>query len=465
MLHSLPKTIDSSGVLAIVRLLDRSAIDAKVAHIERTYANYKQRLDAHLGVVRDLIEPCERFALANQQLERHMAQIDFELFDSSAASLSPSQSPDLPKQHQQQQMQQRAFGDQERLVVELDKQLCDECEPVWTRLAGPLASDIEQAAAQTDRIAPERVAPLKRDLDASVEQSRCALHSLGERVASMRAELGERQATAARFYAQVDELFASLDDIEARIARCEACGISYEPDVIRAQLAETTLVGQELHAVCVERMSGVGGLCEQSKQLVRCGQLDDSLELKEKLASLHSQAQGMQASVETRCGQLEQALAVANTFWDGLRALNAWFDDDVGKRVESAMHARQRRNNNTNSANAVSNSNGTNEDATTTTKDAIKSELTVLKQVERDLVERKADLEAMSKNGQALVKLCNASARHMWHRASTTQLFTPTIAAAAGSLLMQRGNFRCFNNNNNNLKYFFLEKLELNHQK
>ena len=84
--HSLPKTIDLSGVLAVVRLLDRSVIDTKVAHIERTYATYKQRLDANLGVVRDLIKPSKRFALASQQLEGHMAKIDFKLFDSSAAA-------------------------------------------------------------------------------------------------------------------------------------------------------------------------------------------------------------------------------------------------------------------------------------------------------------------------------------------------------------------------------------------
>ena len=80
-----------------------------MTHIERIYANYE-------ASNKQLIEPCERFALANQQLERHMTQVDFELFDFGRLVVALNNN-----NKNNNNRCSSSSGDQERFVVELDE--------------------------------------------------------------------------------------------------------------------------------------------------------------------------------------------------------------------------------------------------------------------------------------------------------------------------------------------------------
>ena len=82
-------------------------------------------------------------------------------------------------------------------------------------------------------------------------------------------------------------------------------------------------------------------------------------------------------------------MATAESFYESYRLVEAWFDQ-----IQLELHAVDRQH-----VNELGNK----------PKEAVKTELALLKRIDRGLQEKKVDFEALNKNGFALARLCNRS--------------------------------------------------------
>jgi hypothetical protein len=72
-------------------------------------------------------------------------------------------------------------------------------------------------------------------------------------------------------------------------------------------------------------------LADKSKRLVRAKQIDDSIELKEKLNSLQIQLSNLDKMGVTRLSEIEQA--IAKNFFESYNSVSNWFDE-IEKELE-----------------------------------------------------------------------------------------------------------------------------------
>ena len=129
-------------------------------------------------------------------------------------------------------------------------------------------------------------------------------------------------------------------------------------------------------------------ITELSKSLIRSRIVEDSIELKEKLNGLQLQSANLFKLGASRMNELEQALAIAESFYESYRLIEAWFDEIKEDLVNvEKQHSK--------------------ESLASEPKEAIKLELSLLKRLDRSLQEKKVDFETMNKNGFALARLCN----------------------------------------------------------
>lgn len=211
------------------------------------------------------------------------------------------------------------------------------------------------------------------------------LRTLNNHLNEYELSLESRRLKMKELYAEIDDLLEWLDEVDTRFTQLDA--LSHDADVIRGQLAEQQALNDEMS----KQRDKLRELVEQSKQLVRERSIADSIELKEKLAGLQMQAQTLQKQGAARLNELEQAHAIARNFSDAHRTLVAWFDE-IGDKLNT-FNAR--------SAASASPSTG---------GEMLKHELTLIKNIERTLGEKKVSLESLNKNGLALAKICNKNA-------------------------------------------------------
>ena len=130
-------------------------------------------------------------------------------------------------------------------------------------------------------------------------------------------------------------------------------------------------------------------LTDNSKRLVRAKQIDDSSELKEKLNSVQIQLSNLDKMGVTRLSKIEQAFAIAKNFCESYNSVSNWFDEIEKELDESKKH------------------HGVISSADAESKEMIKLELSLLKNIDRNLQEKKVEFATLNKNAIVLIKICN----------------------------------------------------------
>ena len=179
----------------------------------------------------------------------------------------------------------------------------------------------------------------------------------------------------------MDDLLEWLDEVDAKFANLD--GISHEPDAIESQLSEQLNLIEQVEKQKIQLKQ----LVDTSKRLIRTKQIDDSIDLKEKLNGLQLQSSNLAKMGTQRLGELEQALAISRSFFESYAFITGWFDEIAQELDDSEKHQ--------------------NISADNKSKEMIKLELSLLKNIDRNLQEKKVDFETMSKNALVLVKICN----------------------------------------------------------
>jgi hypothetical protein len=303
---------------------------------------------------------CENFSQTIAHLHQSFAKLDSELDWLQTTSDNETS----------QKEREALFADLQAALAQNQLTIAD--------LEGPQAARIvdELTTAHTD--CDEFVQDLNDNLDlVKAKQIRT-----GQALQDFAEIFEQRKLKAKELFGDMDDLLEWLDDIEAKFTSLEA--ISHEPDVIRVQLTEQKTLNEEISNQSLK----LKDLAEVSKSLVRNRSVEDSIELKEKLNSLQLQSGSLQKAGQVRLNELEQALAIAESFYESYRLIEAWFDE---VRVAMAEVEAQRAR----------------ESLASEAKEAVKAELEVVKQMDRGVQEKKSDFETMNKNGFALARLCN----------------------------------------------------------
>lgn len=303
---------------------------------------------------------CEKFSQTIAQLNQSFGKLDSEL--------------DWLQTTNDNETSQK---EKESLFAELQSSIAHN-EQVIDDLQGPLTTRMVDELNTTNSQCDEFI----EDLNETIAQVENKFHKTSENLANYAQAFELKKQKVREIFGEMDDLLEWLDDIDAKFNNLEP--ISHEPEVIKIQLNEQKNLNEEINTQ-VEKLKDLN---ELSKNLIRTNAIEDSIELKEKLNSLQLHSNNLTKSGQSRLNELEHALAIAESFYESYRMLEVWFDEikaELGH-VE-AQHAK--------------------ESLTSEPKEAIKLELTLLKQLDRSLQEKKSDLETMNKNGFALARLCN----------------------------------------------------------
>ena len=358
----LPKTISSAAVLALSNMLDKQDIEMKVNQIDVKYTDYKFLLGKNLNLMHRLYPLCEKFSHTIVQLNQSIGKFEYEL--------------EWLKSSSENETSQK---DRDLLFNELKKNIV-ESQDVLVNLEGPLSARIIDELNTSNSFCDEFIA----DLNENINQVKLKFSKLNEKLEEYQSMLDEKQTRTKDLFGEIDDLFEWFDEVDSKLANLDA--ISYEPDLIKNQLNELLALNDELQ----KQENKLKQIIDDSKKMIRSKEIEDSIELKEKLTSLQMQSNNLHKMGSTRLNEIEQALAISTNFTESHRILTSWFDD-IKKQLENVDKHHLESNLTPDSS----------------SKDAIKIELSLLKQIDRELQEKKVEFETMNKNGFALAKLCN----------------------------------------------------------
>ena len=163
------------------------------------------------------------------------------------------------------------------------------------------------------------------DMQKNLEQTREKCNALNAKLAEFSELLAMRKLKSSELFAEIDSLLDALDKLEAKFTGLEC--VSHEPDVIRAQIDDVQSLCEEF-GVLRARLSALGSL---SKQLIRGRDVEDSIELKEKLNAVQIQAETVERVSSTKLNEIEQAYAIAKAFADSCKELAVFFEEVGGR--------------------------------------------------------------------------------------------------------------------------------------
>lgn len=356
----LPKTISTQSVHDLSLMLDRTHIELRVNEIESRYNEYKHLLGENLNLMERLFPLCEKFSTTVGSLTNAVNKYELEL-----------------EWLRESGENETSGREKETLYDELKKNFHDGEEAIVTELEGSLSARIIDELNTANSLCDEFIT----DLNGSIDTIRAKFNQLGEKFTKYETELDERRHKLKEIYAQIDDLLEWLDEVDTKFTNLDS--ISHEPDVIKNQLAEQSAINEEIG----KQKDKLKSIIDETKSLIRTKSIDDSIELKEKLSGLQLQSNNLHKLGLNRLNELEQAYAIAKNFSESYKVLSGWFDE-IGARLEQVAAATA----------------ATSADAT---KEHVKHELNVVKQIERNLNEKKIYFETLNKNGFALVKICN----------------------------------------------------------
>lgn len=359
LIAHLSKTISSPQLFALVCMLNKPDIEANVHDIDFKYSDYKFQLSKNYDLMCRLQPLSEKFSQTIAQLNQSFSKLDAEL--------------EWLKNTNDNETSQK---EKETLFEELHS-ACTQNNTIITNLEGPLASRIVDEVTNSNARCDEFV----QDLNENVQQVKDKHANFTTSLTEYVEVFEEQKFKVKELFAEMDDLLEWLDDIDAKFNNVEA--ISHEPDVIKIQLAEQKTLNNEI----ASQNSKLKEITELSKTLIRNKCIEDSIEMKEKLNGLQLQSMNLAKLGVSRLSELEQALAIAQSFYDSYRMIETWFDEIK----EDLVNIEQQHS----------------KESLGEPKEAVKLELVLLKQLDRSLQEKKADFETMNKNGSALARLCN----------------------------------------------------------
>ena len=383
----LPKTISSVCVKSLVEMIDQPDVECKVADVESKYNNYLETLRRNLGLMERLFPLCEKFSSSISQLNQVIAKHESELEWLSESSENET-----------------SAKEKEAMYDELKRNV-KESEKIMNNLEGALSTSIIDELNSSSGVDSEE---LIADLNENIERIRLKFGTLNTHLNEYELALESRRLKIKELYAEIDDLLEWLDEVDTRLTQIEP--LSHDPDVIKAQLNEQTAINEEIG----KQREKLKQLVESSKQLIRQRCIDDSIELKEKLAGLQIQSQALGKQGAVRLNELEQAYAIAKNFADAHKMLALWFDE-IGEQL-SGLNAR---------------SSG----AASVGVEMLKHELNMIKQIERKLGEKKVHLEALNKSGHQLAKICNKNSANM----PASQLAYSASYGGSSTMLLSSG--------------------------
>lgn len=323
-------------------------------------------LGSNLGLMERLFPLCEKFsssiAQLNQTLAKHESELEW-LTESSENETSAREKEIL--YDELKQSVRESEGLMNNLEGALSAHIIDELNTIHQSECDELIADLNE---NIDRVKFKFgythfcmniknknflnlifFLKLKRLLNTHLNEYELALES--------------RRLKIREIYGEIDDLLEWLDEVDTKFSQIDS--LSHDPDVIKVQLNEQSNLNEEI----VKQRDKLKQLVEESKLLIRQRAIDDSIELKEKLSGLQVQSASLHKQGLGRLNELEQAFAIAKNFGDAQKLLSLWFEE-IGEQLENL------------------NSGGTTAAGGTGT-DMMKHELNLIKQIERNLGEKK----------------------------------------------------------------------------
>jgi hypothetical protein len=327
-------------------------------------------LGSNLGLMERLFPLCEKFsssiAQLNQTLAKHESELEW-LTESSENETSAREKEIL--YDELKQSVRESEGLMNNLEGALSAHIIDELNTIHQSECDELIADLNE---NIDRVKFKFGYTHTHTFIYEYKESKFSKFNilflklkrlLNTHLSEYELALESRRLKIREIYGEIDDLLEWLDEVDTKFSQIDS--LSHDPDVIKVQLNEQCNLNEEI----VKQRDKLKQLVEESKLLIRQRAIDDSIELKEKLSGLQVQSASLHKQGLGRLNELEQAFAIAKNFGDAQKLLSLWFDE-IGEQLENL------------------NSGGTTAAGGTGT-DMMKHELNLIKQIERNLGEKK----------------------------------------------------------------------------
>jgi len=388
----LPKTIGIQALNALCSMMDHTAIDEKVNEIELKYTDYKLQLDANFNLMHRLHPLCEKFSQTIAQLNQSVRKYESEL--TWLAASNDNESSEQEKVEQLNDLRKNILNNSDILEQQVENTLS-------TQIISELMN------SQT----PIECEEFKTDLNENIYVVKQNIEKFIYALDTYELEFKAKQEKHRELMGELDDLQQWLDEVENKSMNPEP--ILYEPDLLTQQISEQKMLNDEIQ----KQKQNLKQLDDKKKSLIRTKAIEDSIDLRDRLNRLNLQSQQLCDSNTIRLNELEEALAISQTFFETCQMIEKWFVE-IKNDLAKADHNKQQQDSADNKQ----------------TKEAIKCELHLLKNIDRSLQEKKVDFESLNKNGLALARLCNKNNNGNFNLQALINASGSTAFAAASDL-------------------------------
>lgn len=345
-LSYLPKSVSLSALHSLVSMLDKTDIEDQINQIDLRFKDYKFLLTKNLSLMHRIHPLCENFSCSISEVTKSVSKQDSDLDWLEASSDNET-----------------SQKDKENLLNEIKKNL-HENENLVLNLQGPVSSRLIDELKPANIKCDEFISNLNENINAVKSK----LKNASDKLNSCFESLESRRERSKELYGEIDDLLEWLDESDTKLSNLD--GISHDSEVIKVQLTDQVSLNDEIN----KQKLKLKHLVDLTKNLIRGKLIDDSIELKEKLNGLHLLSTNLIKRGSMRLNELEQAYAISKNFTDSYNSITIWFDE-INSQLDEVekQHKETKRN------------------LSVESKELIKHELNLLKQIERNLQEKKSN--------------------------------------------------------------------------
>lgn len=386
-LTCLPKTVSADNLASLDDMFDKPAIESRVERLCERYDELKSSLDADLALVKVLYPLCEKLSQTLSSIGQSLLKSELELEWLKQSDDNETSPLEMERQFEELQ---RVVAANEQTLIQLNAVLV-------SRILDELRQhkeddDSKDKSDEDEEQSRQDYSVFLDDMNHNLTQTRHKLTELVGQLYEFSQLLAGRKQKSNELFNECDQLLDNMYKLDGRFMQIEC--VAHEPsmaltDSLRAQIDEVAGLNDQVLAVR-QRLNELQSL---SKQLIRTRHVEDSIELKEKFNTLAVQADQLTKTGTTKLNEIEQAHAIAKAFSETHHDLTQIFFEEVSSKLNQLEVSSP-------TETSVDLDDGNN-------KDSLKYKLNVIKYLEKQILEKKVDVDTMNKNGIALARLCN----------------------------------------------------------
>lgn len=358
----LPKSASISSLDNLVNLLDSDEIFNSINFLENRSLNFKNLLEMNLNLFHRLFPICERLSLNLSNLNQSISILESDL--------------DWLDRSNQNEI---SLKDKEDFFEKIYESIIKNNKLFESDIQNTICSRIIEEININNIECDELI----NDLNKQIQEVNENLNILNEKYQKAFQKFQIKQKNSEEIYSEMNDILEWLDMIESKFSDL-SLNISHDISTIQNELNNQIIFNGDVNTQKMKARQ----IDLKSQQMIRQNEIEDSIEFKEKLVNIHFQLDNYIEIGVNRVNRLEEALVIS-------KEINLTYEPFI----KSISLIQDR-------LDLLDDFNLT--DSGLESKEFLSNKLVLLEEIDRELLEKKSDLEILVKNSKSLINICES---------------------------------------------------------